>query len=297
MTHTAPTTRLIATIPVGDQLGEGVAWDDRAGAFRWTDIEGRRLHRLDWPSQTLTSQTLPHRLGSFALTDTDDVIIAAFEQGFARYTLASGAVDWINRPHQPPGVRLNDGDTDRAGRFVAGEMVEDPAAAGGAHVGKLWRLEADGQLTMLIDQIGISNALCWSPDGATMYHTDSRRAVVHAYDYGADGASGGRPILSCPATSVPDGANVDAAGRLWIARWGGSAVTVHTPDGEMLAEVPVPARQVTCPAFGGPALNVLAVTSAWLGKDEAARAADPQAGHLFVYQTDATGIAPVRVAL
>ncbi len=297
MSQTAPIARLIATIPVGDHLGEGVAWDDRAGAFRWTDIEGKRLHRLDWPSQTLTTVALPHRLGSFALTDADDTIIAAFEQGFARYNLVSGAVDWINRPLRPAGVRLNDGDTDRAGRFVAGEMVEDAAAAGGAHAGNLCRLEADGQLTTLLDGIGISNALCWSPDGATMYHTDSRRAIVHAYDYGPQGASGARPILTCPPDSVADGATVDAAGRLWIARWGGSAVTVHQPDGTLLATVPVPAAQVTCPAFGGAALDMLAVTTAWLGKDAAARSTDPQAGHLFLYQTDATGMAPARVAL
>ncbi|MFM9829646.1 MAG: SMP-30/gluconolactonase/LRE family protein [Sphingomonas sp.] len=297
MADTAPIAQLVATIWVGDQLGEGVVWDDRAGAFRWTDIEGRRLHRLDWPSQTLSSIDLPHRLGSFALTDADDTIIAAFEHGFAHYNLLTGAVDWIAQPDQPPGVRLNDGATDRTGRFLAGDMVEDPAAAGGAHAGKLYRLEEDGQLTVLVDGVGISNALCWSPDGTTMYHTDSRRAVVHAYDYGAAGATNGRPIITCPPSAVPDGATVDSAGRLWLARWGGAAVTVHAADGTQLGAAPVPAQQVTCPAFGGAALDVLAVTSAWLGKDETARSADPQAGHLFVYQTDATGIAPARVKL
>lgn len=291
----APAARLIASIAVGDELGEGVVWDARASAFRWTDIEGKRLHRLDWPGQTLTTTALPHRLGSFALTDAADTIIAAFAQGFARYHLGTGALEWIAQPDQPPGVRLNDGGTDRSGRFVAGEMVEDVAAAGSAYLGQLYRLEPDGRARVLMDGIGISNALCWSPDGATMYHTCSRKRVVMAYDYAATGATNPRAIIPCPANAVPDGATVDRAGRLWLARWGGAVVSIHAPDGTLLSEVPVPAAQVTCPAFGGADLDILAVTTAWLGKDASARAADREAGHLFLYQTNATGIAPARV--
>src|SRR5262249_15126928 len=87
----------------------------------------------------------------------------------------------------------------------------------------------------------------------------------------------------------PDGAVVDADGLIWNARWGGGCIDVYSPQGEHLRCLHVPARQPTCPAFVGPNLSRLLVTSAWCDLDETARAAGPQAGCTFLLDVAARG--------
>ena len=59
--------------------------------------------------------------------------------------------------------------------------------------------------------------------------------------------------------------------------------------GELLAALPVPASQPTCPAFGGPALDELYLTTAWEGMTAQQRAAEPLAGHVLRARPGARG--------
>jgi L-arabinonolactonase len=283
----------LAIIPVANELGEGIVWDDRTQAFLWTDILARRLYWLPWGSDTPEVMDLPDRLASFALTHDPEVIIAAFAPGFARYHLGTGACDWLARPELPPGVRFNDGRVDRFGNFVAGTMVENVKAAGGTDAGALFRLEEDYSLSALLHGFQISNTLCWSPDGRTMYHADSPAQAITEYAYDAQGARY-QKIISLFDNGYPDGATVDAAGRLWVALWGAGCVAVLDPAGARLATVPLAASQPTCTAFGGPNLDVLAVTSARTELSAETLAAEPAAGALFLFRTGARGLAEER---
>jgi L-arabinonolactonase len=283
----------LAVIPVANILGEGIVWDDRGQAFVWTDILANQFYRLAWGRDTPDVIDLPDRLGSFALTDDPDMIIAAFARGFARYNLMTGACDWLAQPDLPAGVRFNDGRVDRNGCFVAGTMVEDVAAAGGTDRGMLYRLEDDDSLSELLHGFHISNSLCWSPDGQMMYHSDSPAQAITEYRYDESGVRY-QKIIAAFDEGYPDGATVDAAGRIWVALWSAGCVAVLDPAGARLMTVPVDASQPTCTAFGGPDLDVLAVTSARteLGDDELA--AQPDSGALFLFQTNATGLAEPR---
>lgn len=284
----------LSVIRVANELGEGIVWDERTQAFVWTDILARRLYRLPWGSDTPVTIDLPDRLGSFALTDDPDIIIAAFAPGFARYRLSDGQCDWLARPALPHGVRFNDGRVDRLGNFVAGTMVENVAAAGGKDRAVLYRLEEDASLSELVHGLHISNSLCWSPDGRTMYHGDSPAQAITEYGYDARGARYQR-IISLFDDGYPDGATVDAAGRIWVALWAAGCVAVLDPAGARLATVPLGASQPTCTAFGGPDLDILAVTSARTELSDAALADQPDAGALFLFRTGARGLAEARV--
>ena len=94
-----------------------------------------------------------------------------------------------------------------------------------------------------------------------------------------------------------DGAVVDAEGAIWIACWGGSCISVVSPQGALLRTVPVPVFQPSCPAFIGPDLGRLLVTSAWQGMDEARRAEDEHAGKTFILDIAVRGRAEPRVVL
>lgn len=288
---------LVATIPAGCVLGEGPVWDHRLSCLWFTDIQSAQLLRLDWPSAALTRFDLPERLGSMGLTDNPAQLVCAFASGFALYAPATGICQWLHKtePHYR-GIRMNDGRVDRQGRFWAGSMVENRKLAAGEG-GSLYRLDSrDTAPEALRGGIAISNATCFSPDGSALYFTDTPTQDILRYPLDADTGTIGEPVVfaQLAGEAYPDGADVDAAGRVWNAEWGSGRVTAYNPDGSPFAQIDLPVSQVTCPAFGGAELDLLFVTSAREGLSEEQLAREPNAGDVFVYRPGVTGLpAPV----
>ena len=286
-------------IASGDVLGEGPVWDARRGRLIWTDIQSRLLRSLDPAGSAPSGSAIetiraPERIGAFALTSDADVVMAAFESGFGRFDLRRGTVAWLDRPEAgPTGRRFNDGRVDRRGRFWAGTMVEDASLAL-KHSASLWRLGADGSASTHRTGISISNGLCFSPDGRTLYFADSPKLTILAFDLDPDtGAISGERLFAEVAHSGPDGATVDAEGCVWSACWGAGQIVRYAPDGRVIEILTVPTPQPTCPAFGGTDLKTLFVTSARDGLSPAELAADPHAGDLFVFERDVPGLPEV----
>lgn len=286
-----PPTQLSGTIACANTLGECAVWDHRQGALLWVDIEQACLFRSRPPFTSFERFQCPERIGSFALVPGDEtIVIAAFESGFARFTYTTGAMDWITRPELPPTVRFNDGRVDRTGHFWAGTMGETPENQA-QNVGKLFRLNRDGSPEIQLDNIKIPNSLCWSPDGTTMYFADSPHNTIWAFDY-RDGAPANRRIFAQTPSSIhPDGSTIDADGYLWNAQWGASRVVRYAPNGSIDFVLPIPAPHVTCPSFGGPNMSQLFVTSARADMDDADLAAAPDAGSVFIFDTQFRGLA------
>jgi sugar lactone lactonase YvrE len=146
----------------------------------------------------------------------------------------------------------------------------------------------------LIDQVGNSNGLGWSPDRKTFYWTDTKTGCVFAFDY--DNATGNvanrRTVVEVDKSiGRPDGMTVDAEGFLWTALWAGHGVARWNPaNGEMVAKVECPALNVTCPSFGGPNLDVLYFTTAQKGRDDAEASPEPEAGNLFAAKVGVKGM-------
>jgi sugar lactone lactonase YvrE len=142
----------------------------------------------------------------------------------------------------------------------------------------------------------VSNGLAWSPDGRTLYHSDSRGAVIYAYDHDPNsGALGERRVLARvqPEWGRPDGAAIDAEGCYWSCGMSAGRLNRFSPEGELIAYVELPVTHPTLPCFGGPDLRTLYVTSLRDGVPAHALAATPQAGSLFALEPGVAG-APVE---
>ncbi len=291
------TARLIETIDVANVLGEGVLWRVSDQTVWWTDIQARKLYRLDWRTKKIQTFTTPERLASFGFVDgRDDLLVAAFESGFALFNPESTMLHWLARPAAlGGGVRLNDGRVDPFGRFWAGAMIERDLRDKETPNAFLYMLDADGIVHIRSRGVHISNGLCWSPAGDRIYFADSMRNKVFsaAFDSSKDDALSLRDFTTTNDGS-PDGAIVDAEGRYWSALWGGSRVACFSPMGEEVFSLPVDAPQPTCPAFGGENGNLLFVTSARDGLSDAVLAASPMSGAVFVFETNVSGAPPPR---
>jgi len=275
-------------------LGEGPLWDPAERALYWVDIKGRLVHRFDPARGEDRQWRVPEAVGSLAVRERGGLVLA-LASGFHFFDPATGATQPIVDPEPDrPENRFNDGKPDRHGRFWAGSM-HDPEIS---PTGSLYRLDADlschrSPATGLV----CSNALCWSPDGRTMYHADTPTGTVWAWDFDpATGDIANRRTFAQipPGDGVPDGATVDAAGFVWLAHWNGWRLTRFDPAGRVERVVPLPVQRPTCPAFGGPALDVLYVTSATIHLSAGERASQPWAGGILALSPGVRGVPEAR---
>jgi len=179
--------------------------------------------------------------------------------------------------------RFNDGKTDRQGRFWSGSMWEAPGKEP-AKIGSLWRLDPDLSVHKVIDQVGCSNGLAWSPDNRTLYFTDSHTHFVWAYDFdAASGEVANRRIFIDFTTEdyIVDGSTVDADGNYWLTVPFKGKVLAYDPAGKLIRTIDIPADLPTCCEFGGKDLDTLYVTSALYSRAPRNVSGQPQAGGLF----------------
>jgi sugar lactone lactonase YvrE len=279
--------------------GESPVWVEAEQALYWVDIPARSLHRLDPSSGAHASWTGDEMLACIApRAGRPGEWIAGMESGVFAIapgedgTLASTLL--AHAPHAAPGMRFNDGRCDRQGRFRAGTMLMDMAA--GRDVGRVYRYLADVNaevaLHLEFDALIVPNGLAFSPDGRTMYLSDSHPQVqaIWAFDYDTDnGTAHDRRLFvdMKPLPGRPDGAAVDAEGCYWIC--GNDAGLVHrfTPDGRLDRSLEVPVKKPAMCAFGGAALDTLYVTSIRPGGDLADQ---PLAGGVFALTPGVKGL-------
>lgn len=249
--------------------GESPVWHAGEQALYWVDIPGRTLNRWRAEDGSHAAWTGDEQLACIARSGQG--WIGGMESGIFALSPQDGGRLAQTRlatvAHPRPGMRLNDGRCDRQGRFWAGSMVMDMAQA--APVGALYRYDGGtgGEpLPVRLDGLVVPNGLAFSPDGRTMYLSDSHPTVqrIWAFDYDPDTGTPSNRRLFVDMNHYPgrpDGAAVDADGCYWICANDAGLVHRFTPDGRLDRSLAVPVAKPTMCAFGGPGLRTLFVVS------------------------------------
>ena len=282
-----------SVLSVGATLGEGPVWVARDAALWFVDIKQHRVHRFDPASGEHRSFAAPCQVG-WVLPADDGAFLAGLQYGVARFDPATGAFDTIRDPEPDlPGNRLNDATVDAAGRVWFGTMDDGEKADSG----RLWQFDRGTFQGNDLAPVCITNGPAISPDGRTLYHTDTAGRVIHAVPLNDDGTLGSPRVFATidPADGWPDGSTVDAEGHVWIGLWGGARARRYDPDGRVAAEVRFPCPNVTKIAFGGPDLRTAYATTARAGLDPSVLEAQPLAGDLFAFDPGVAGL-PGNVA-
>ena len=303
------TANLIADLHC--QLGEGILYDDVTDTILFTDILGKSFHKLHLSSGSMSTFQVPKMLASFALLPQEQKgYLCAWEDGFQLYDIQNGnplsemSIGEDVNPTKLP-TRLNDGRCDREGRrFICGGFNGDIPG----ETMKVYKCEyldstdlQKPQLTHkpIVDQVEVTNSICFSLNGNIMYMADSPTQQIHAYTYNkATGLLSNKTFLHTKPSEVPDGSCVDAEGYLWNAVWRGGAGPsfvhrVHPTSGDIVFTVHMPdaTSQVSCCCFGGSNLDVLFITTAAVSTD---LSKEQNAGGLYAVKLGFQGLKEAR---
>ncbi len=283
-------------------LGESPFWHPEQACLYWCDIPGKALHRFTPATAQHRQWALETEPGCCAPLPDGDLLLA-MRDGLFRFNPDSGQRERLAAPpYKPAQERFNDGRADPQGRLWVSTIYEPrdaPAAA-------LYRWER-GRLHRMAGDITVGNGLAFSPDGSTMYWSDTAAHCVYAFDFqlGEGVISGRRVFAEFPPKPAdgdlsayggrPDGAAVDAEGAYWCAMFEGQRLLRLAPDGRVLQEVPLPVRCPTMPCFGGPDLRTLYLTTARYKRPPAELEAQPLAGCVLAARVAVPGL-PVNFA-
>ncbi len=278
-------------LPWQATVGECPVWSAEEQNLYWVDIQKKQIHRFHPANAVNRTFELPEIVTSIALRAAGGLVLT-LRKRFATFDPATSQLEPLGEVEAGiPNNRFNDGKCDPNGRFWAGTM---DAVNWSTPAGNLYRLDIGGQITRMQSDVICSNGTGWSPDGRTMYYTESFRYAIFVYDFEPETGAihNRRPFATIDSNSggFPDGMTVDAEGFVWSNIVGLGQIHRFDPKGkrERIVQVPVP-RATDC-TFGGPDLKTLYITTARETMTPEQLSAAPLSGSLFAIEPGVRGL-------
>jgi sugar lactone lactonase YvrE len=283
-------------------LGESPFWHPMEASLYWCDIAGMALNRFTPATGAVARWTFDQQPGCCAPVLGGGVLLALRDGLWHFDPQTERRRKWVDAPYDSALERFNDGKVDAAGRLWVGTIYEPRSPA----LASLYRWSL-GELERMAGGVTVSNGLAFSPDGATMYWSDTTSHQIFALDLDLSTGtiSRQRPFASFPRRQPeqslasyggrPDGAAVDAEGCYWVAMYEGQRLLRLSPDGEQLQEVKLPVQCPTMPCFGGHDLRTLYVTTVSDKRPADELRAQPLAGAVLQMRVAVPGL-PVNFA-
>jgi sugar lactone lactonase YvrE len=272
-------------------VGESPVWDGANNRLLWSDNTTDEVHAVGLADGRRQCWHFGGHIGSLGLARSGRWIVAVANR-IVMFDPIRGVSEALVEIPLPPGVaKLNDGKVGPDGAFWVGSMAESRPDR--QPVASLYRVTAGGSAEeKIVGGIKVSNGLAWSPDGRTMYHSDSRAGWIDIWDF--DPTSGNianrrRLRMHAPEDGVPDGAATDIEGIYWSAGFSAQCLNRIAPDGTLLERISVPAAP-TMPCFGGSDMKTLFFTSLTAHVSAEVNARHPLNGSVFKARVDVAGM-------
>ena len=240
----------------------------------WTDIPRGRLFRYDPATRTHEQIYSGESVGGFTIQEDGSLLLFKARGAIERWCEGS-ITTLIPEIPEERDSRFNDVMADPVGRVFCGTM---PTCD---RLGRLYRLNIDGSLSLILDGIGLPNGMNFTPDRKQLYLASSAEREIYRFNYDLkSGTLSDRCVcITTPeGEGVPDGLTVDAEGYIWSARWDGGHLFRYAPDGTEVLRIPFPAKKVSSVTFGGTDYTDMYITTAG-GEDRSTEG--PGAGAIF----------------
>ena len=240
--------------------GENPLWDWKRKIFYWVDIHGKKLFKYDLASNESSIVFEGELIGGFTV-QIDGSLLLFMDKGRIALLKEGSLHNLVTKIEieESEGNRFNDVSADPEGRVFCGTMSDK------TYKGRLYRLDHNGDLKVILEDVDLSNGIGYSLDLKYMYYTESAAKTIFRYSY--DRINGEitdkKVFLHTPEEKgIQDGLTVDAEGYIWSARYDGGALFRYSSTGEINMKIKVPTSKVTSLAFAGNDFDQIFVTTA-----------------------------------
>ena len=266
----------------GYGLIEGPVWVTGLGLL-FSDVHGGGVHCLD--AHGAVETVFPHRrgIGGMAVHERNGMVVGGRNIAYKSFE-GGDTVVLLDRDPEAGNVGYNDLTTDAAGRVYAGSLGSPVFEGTESRPGDLYLIDLDGTGRVVARDVQLTNGLGFSPDGRTLYHSDSRRQTVFCYAVGDHGDLGPKEAFARTESGAPDGLSVAEDGSVWVAVAGGSGVAVFESDGRLRDHIGIPMPMCTSVCFGGDDLKDLYIVTGSGG------VAGDREGSVFRTRTEVAGL-------
>ena len=269
-------------------LGEGPIWNTKEQKLYYTNGYGaNELCIYDMKNEKLDIRKLPFGVAAYAF-DKENRLIVSHAGGVhilndddaltPLYDNEIYKIEFANDMKVGPDGAIYVGTQSRKRKKLSDDID-----------GKLYRISPNGEVSVLLDGLLLSNGMEWSLDETKFYHTDSDTKIIKEYFFDK---KCGRIEFTGREVFVPgvDGFTIGNDSRLYIGCWGaGHVAVVDTLDMQIVEEIKIPTEIPTSCGFCGENMNILAVTTV---ADFADIETDKNAGFTLLFETDTSGRAP-----
>ncbi|NLT43118.1 MAG: SMP-30/gluconolactonase/LRE family protein [Anaerolineae bacterium] len=265
------------------EIGENPLWHPLEKRVYWTDIPRGRMYWYDPATGAHKCFYEGDVVGGFTI-QADGALLLFMARGAIKLWKSGQFTTIIDEIPAERESRFNDVIADPYGRVYCGTMSTE------SRLGRLYLLETDATLKLILDNVGTSNGLGFTRDQKSVYHTDSRKREIYRFKlhYDTGYLSHRQVFVSVPeGEGGPDGMTVDAEGRVWSARWDGGCLVRYDAEGKEERRIEFPARKVSSLTFGGDKYEDVYVTTAG-GQDRENEGSG--AGALFRVQVGVKGV-------
>lgn len=251
----APVSVLIS----GYDTPEGPAFDGLGNLYfvNWSTSSIVKLTPAGTATEFFNTGGIPaglafHRDGALFVADEGDDIHGLLRVSGGQATILANSYD------ETPLNGANDLVFDRQGTVY----FSDPWQSSLANpIGGFYRLSPELHLERLDKGLAFPNGVALSPSGDAVYLAETYRNRILRYAIDGHGRVGPREeFAQLPGDHGPDGMAFDEVGNLYVAHYGGGRVAIFNSSGELFDEIPVPGKNVTNVAFGGPDLRTVVIT-------------------------------------
>jgi D-xylonolactonase len=267
----------------GCVIGENPLWHPMEKCLYWCDIGTGRIFRYEPATGKHEVVYQGEVVGGFTI-QPDGALLLFMAKGAVKLWNHGSLTTVVEEIPDERESRFNDVIADPAGRVFCGTMSTP------SRPGRLYRLDPPSKINLLLEGIGCPNGMGFTRDRKGFYFTDSFAYSIYLFDYDEQQGSitNQRVFVRAPEDGgFPDGMTVDSPGYIWSARWDGSAIVRHTPQGEVERRIPIPARKASSVIFGGEDYTDIYVTTAG-GDNKSADGAS--AGALFRLNLGIAGV-------
>lgn len=266
-------------------IGENPTWHPQEKKLYWLDIPIGTIYRYD-PKNTMVEKIVESSsvIGGFTIQE-DNSLLLFMEKGTVKIWRNNLFIDVIKEIPILKSTRFNDVIVDSAGRVFCGTMPDQNGVA------YLFLLNLNGDIRLILDNVGLSNGMGFTPDKKQMYFTDSKKGEIRIFDYDkkSGSLSNERTFLKIKEQDIePDGLTVDSEGYIWGAQWNGACVKRYSPHGKEVMKIDLPTKKITSLTFAGDNYQEIYITSA-IG-EVGSPVEEVEAGALFHYRTEIVGL-------